>query len=48
MRSVEASLNEILPLGLGDERLELSSSEGIDETGLRDHEEKDLGAGEGG
>ena len=45
---VEACLNEVLALGLCDERLELGSGEGIDKTGLRDDEEKDLSTSEGG
>ena len=45
---VEACLNEVLAFGLGHERLELGSGEGIDETGLRDDEEKDLSTRERG
>jgi hypothetical protein len=45
---VEARLNEVFPFWLCDERLELGSGEGIDETSLRDHEEKDLGTSERG
>ena len=37
-------LNQIFALGLGDEWLELWRGEGIDETGFRDHEQKDLRA----
>lgn len=39
-------LNEILTLGLGDERLQLWSGEGVDQTRLGDDEQEDLGAGE--
>ena len=46
MRGVEAGLDEVLALGLGDERLELGGGEGVDEAGLGDDEEEDLGAGE--
>ena len=41
-----AYLNQVLPLGFGDERLELRSCEGIDETGFRNDEKEDLGAGQ--
>ena len=47
MGCVETCLDEILALGLGDEGLELGSGEGIDETGLGDDKEEDLGASEG-
>ena len=47
MGCVEACLDEILALGLGDEGLELCSGEGIDETGLGDDKEEDLGPSEG-
>ena len=47
MGSVETCLDEVLALGLCDERLELRSSEGVDEPGLRHNEQKDPGAGEG-
>lgn len=43
-----AYLNQVLPLSLGDKRLELRCCEGIDKAGLRDDEEEDLGAGEYG
>jgi len=45
---VEACLNKVLAFGLGHQWLELGSGKGIDETGLRDDEEKDLGTSEGG
>ena len=48
MRGVEAGLDEVLALGLGDEGLELRSGEGVDEAGLGDDEQEDLRAGEGG
>lgn len=41
-------LNEVLALGLGDERLQLGGGEGIDETRLRDNQQEHLGAGENG
>lgn len=48
MGRVETCLNEILALGLSNERLELRGGKGVDETGLRHDEEEDLRAGEGG
>lgn len=36
--SVQASLNQILALGLGDERLKLGCCEGIDQTSLGNDE----------
>ena len=42
------SLNEVLALWLGDEGLQFGGGEGVDEAGLGDDEEEDLGAGEGG
>jgi len=45
---VKACLNEVLALGLCHEWLELGSGEGIDKTGLRDDEEKNLSTSEGG
>ena len=48
MRSIEACLDKVLALGLGDEGLELGGGEGIDETCLGDDEEEDLCASEGG
>jgi hypothetical protein len=41
-----AYLDQVLALGLGDQRLELGSGEGVDETSLGDDEQKDLGASE--
>lgn len=41
-------LDEILALGLGDERLQLGGGEGVDETGLGDDKQQHLGAGEDG
>lgn len=34
MRGIEAGLDEVLALGLGDEGLELGGGEGVDETCL--------------
>jgi hypothetical protein len=45
---IEAGLDEILALGLGDEGLELGGGEGVYETRLWYDEEQDLGTGEGG
>lgn len=45
--SVQAGLDEILALGLGDEGLELGSRKRIHETGLGHDEQEDLSAGEG-
>jgi hypothetical protein len=39
-------LDQILPLGLGHERLELGGGEGVDQTRLGDDEEEDLRSGE--
>jgi hypothetical protein len=41
-------LNEVLALGLGDERLQLGGSEGVDKTGLGDDQQQHLGASEDG
>lgn len=46
MRGMRAYLDEVLALGLGDERLQLGRGEGVDEAGLGDDEEQHLGAGE--
>lgn len=43
-----AYLDKVLAFGLGDERLEFGRRECVDETRLRDDEQKDLGAGEDG
>lgn len=48
MGRVETCLDEVLALGLGNERLELGGGEGVDETGLGHDKEENLGAGEGG
>jgi hypothetical protein len=47
MRSIEASLNEVLAFWLSHERLQFGSGEGVNEAGLRHNEEEDLCAGEG-
>ncbi len=39
-------LDKILSFSLGDKRLKLRCCKGIDQTGLGDNEEEDLGAGE--
>lgn len=44
--ALSSYLNEVFALGLRDERLELGSGEGVDETGLGYDKEKHLGAGE--
>jgi hypothetical protein len=44
--SVEAGLDEVLAFGLCDERLELGSCESVDQTSLRDDQQKNLGASE--
>lgn len=41
-----AYLDEVLALGLGDERLQLWCREGVDKARLRDDEQQHLGAGE--
>lgn len=41
-----AHLDEVLALGLGDERLQLRGSEGVDQASLRDDEKQHLGASE--
>lgn len=43
-----AYLDQVLTLGLGHQRLQLGSGEGVDETSLGDDEQKDLGASEDG
>jgi len=48
MGRVEASLDEVLALRLGDERLQFCGCESIDQASFRDDEEKDLCSGEGG
>lgn len=47
MRSIEASLNEILAFRLGYERLELCGRERIYETGFGNDEKQDLSACQG-
>lgn len=47
-RGVQACLDEVFALGLGDEGLQLGGGEGVDEAGLGDDEQEHLGAGEGG
>ena len=47
-RRLKAYLDQILSLGLGDERLQLGRGEGVDQTGLGDDEQEDLGASEDG
>ena len=44
VRSVQACLDKILALGLGDEGLQLGSGERVDEACLTHDEEQDLGA----
>lgn len=44
----KAYLDEVLAFGFGYEGLELRGGEGVDEAGLGDDEEEDLGAGEDG
>lgn len=39
-----AYLDEVLALGLGDQRLKFGGSEGVDKTGFRDDQEKNLSA----
>lgn len=43
-----AHLNKVLAFWLGDQRLELWGGEGVDQTGLRDDEQQDLGTGQDG
>ena len=43
-----AYLDQILPLGLCDERLQLGCGEGIHESSFRDDEKQNLGAGKDG
>ena len=47
MGSVQACLNEIFALGLGDKRLQLCGGESVDETGLGHNEQQHLRAREG-
>ena len=48
MRKVDTDLNEVLAFGLRDQRLQLRRGERVDETGLGDDQEEDLGAGQDG
>ena len=48
MRGIEASLNEVLALGLGDEWLEFGGGEGIYKASLGHDEKQDLSACECG
>lgn len=48
MGCIEAGLDEVLALRLGDQRLELGGGKGVDQARLRDNQEEDLGAREGG
>lgn len=41
-------LDQVLAFGLGDERLEFRGREGVDEAGLRDDEQENLGASQDG
>lgn len=41
---MQTGLDQVLALGLCDERLELGGGEGVDKTSFRDHQQKDLGA----
>lgn len=43
-----AYLDQVLALGLGDERLQLGCGEGVDQASLGDYKEKYLSAGENG
>jgi hypothetical protein len=45
---IEASLDEVLALGLGDERLQFGGRERVDQAGFRDDEKENLCAGESG
>lgn len=44
MRRVETCLDEVLTLGLGDERLQLRCGESVDKAGLGYDKQEDLGA----
>jgi hypothetical protein len=45
MGGIEACLDEILALRLGDERLQFGGGESIDQAGFRDDEKEDLCTG---
>ena len=47
-RATATHLDQILALGLGHERLQLRRRERVDEPGLGDNQQEDLGAGEDG
>lgn len=47
-RRAATYLDEVLALGLGDERLQLGRGEGVDQTRLGHDEKQDLGAGQDG
>ena len=47
VESVQTRLDEILSFRLGDERLELSGRESVDQSGLRHDEEQYLNSGQG-
>lgn len=48
MGCIEACLDEVLSLRLGDERLQFGGCESIDQAGFRDDEKEDLCAGQSG
>jgi hypothetical protein len=45
MGCIEACLDEVLALRLGDERLQFGGGESIDQAGFRDDEKKNLCSG---
>jgi hypothetical protein len=45
MGCIEACLDEVLALRLGDERLQFGGCESIDQAGFRDNEKEDLCSG---
>ena len=45
---IEASLDEVLALRLGDERLQFGGCESVDQAGFRDDEKEDLCSGQSG
>jgi hypothetical protein len=47
VESIEAGLDEILSLQLGDERLKLGGSEGVDKSSFGCDKKSHLGAGQG-
>lgn len=48
MGCIEACLDEVLALRLGDERLQFSGCESVDQAGFRYDEKEDLCAGQSG